>query len=501
MGVFLLVARLLLAALLGVAGVAKLLDRNGSRRSLVGFGLPRWLARCLALVLPLAELVTAAALVPNAAARWGALAALVLFGAFAAVISVALIRGRQPDCHCFGRLHSAPAGLPTIARNVGLAALAGAVVWLDPREGALTGGESSLVLVAAAVVAVLAVQGWLWFQLLRQNGRILARLTEVEQASQPAQKGTTLVGAPAAAFDLPTANGSRVTLAGLLARGRPVMLVFGHAGCGPCQELLPQLSSWQHARKSGLTVALLGEGRFETSPTLWNVAVQVEREVADAYGVTATPAAILVDPDGTLASPLVVGADAIAALVPTPAARPESAERDLRLPLGLAAAGTVLATAGPAAARASRTERDLAAAIDPELLGLRVVIKLANPRLAVDAREVHRALLGLAQPKQPAAARFAAQAALRRERAHVLALRSSLAAVPTSGERPREAKQLAMQSLALLAGGLHQFSRAVASRSASDSTRQLKQAAKPLRQARSLGYAANIVLGCTGKDC
>jgi thiol-disulfide isomerase/thioredoxin len=352
---------------------------------------------------------------------------------------------------------------------------------------------------------VIAIQGWLWFHLLRQNGRILARLQEVEQGSRHAQSAAMLVGAAAPTFDLHAADRSRLTLEQLLARGRPVMLVFGHAGCGPCQELLPQLASWQHHRGNDITVALVSEGVFEAPPALGNIAVQIEREVADAYGVTSTPAAILIGPDGTVASPLVVGAGAIAALVPEQAARPEEAtpvRRDLRVPLGLTAAGTVLATAGPAAARVSQTERDQgAAADDPELLGLRVVIKLANPRLAADAREVQRALRRLAQPKPTRAARAAAQASLRRERAHILALRASLEAVPTSGARSREAKQLAVRSLFVLAEGLHHFSRAVATPDASDSSRHLEQAAKPLQQARSLGYAANIVLGCSGKEC
>jgi hypothetical protein len=285
------------------------------------------------------------------------------------------------------------------------------------------------------------------------------------------------------------------------------MLVFGHAGCAPCQELLPQLASWQQQRTGDLTVALLSEGGFETPSTLRNIAMQVEREVADAYGVTATPAALLIGPDGIIVSPLAVGAEAIAALVPKPTLRPEKVagvQRDLRVGLGLVAGSAVLATARPAAARSSHMGREHGPAVDePELLGLRMVIKLANPRLAADGREVQRSLraLALAQPTQTLATRAAAQAALRRERSHVLALKASLEAAPTSGARSRQAKQLAMRSLFVLADGLQHFSRAVGSPQASDSSRHLKLAAKPLQQARSLGYAANIVLGCSGKEC
>ena len=44
---------------------------------------------------------------------------------FLIAVGVAMIRGRKPDCHCFGQLHSAPVGWPTLIRNCVLAAGAG----------------------------------------------------------------------------------------------------------------------------------------------------------------------------------------------------------------------------------------------------------------------------------------------------------------------------------------------------------------------------------------
>ena len=57
------------------------------------------------------------------------MAALVLLLLFPAGIVANLVRGRKPDCHCFGQLHSEPAGLKTLARNGVLALVAGFVVW------------------------------------------------------------------------------------------------------------------------------------------------------------------------------------------------------------------------------------------------------------------------------------------------------------------------------------------------------------------------------------
>ena len=124
----LLAARLLLAAVFLVAGLAKLADRAGSRKALVDFGVPVALAAPLGLLLPLAEIAVPAALVSIPSAWWGAVGALALLLLFVAGISVNLARGRKPDCHCFGQLHSTPAGWPTLVRNAVLAAIAGFVV-------------------------------------------------------------------------------------------------------------------------------------------------------------------------------------------------------------------------------------------------------------------------------------------------------------------------------------------------------------------------------------
>ena len=75
MGVALLVARVLLVAVFGVAGVTKLADRAGSKQALVDFGVPASLAAPLGVLLPLAELAVAAALIPTSTA-WCSLAAM-----------------------------------------------------------------------------------------------------------------------------------------------------------------------------------------------------------------------------------------------------------------------------------------------------------------------------------------------------------------------------------------------------------------------------------------
>src|SRR5215213_3856997 len=125
----LLIARLVLAGVFTLAGLAKLSDLKGSRQAIIDFGVPSSIAAPLGLVLPVAELSVAATLLPASTAWWGALGALALLSVFVVGITYNLVRGRKPECHCFGQLHSAPAGWETLARNGVLTAVAGLVVW------------------------------------------------------------------------------------------------------------------------------------------------------------------------------------------------------------------------------------------------------------------------------------------------------------------------------------------------------------------------------------
>src|SRR5437773_4386179 len=128
MTLLLLFARLLLCAVFLVAGLAKLADLPGSRQAMRGFGVPNKLADAFGLLLPLTELAIAIALVVPLTAWWGVVGALALLLIFVAGIGYNLAQGRTPDCHCFGQLHSAPAGWFTLIPNLVLAGVAGLAV-------------------------------------------------------------------------------------------------------------------------------------------------------------------------------------------------------------------------------------------------------------------------------------------------------------------------------------------------------------------------------------
>jgi len=330
-----LAARLLLTAVFAVAAVGKIMDLKGSRASLAGFGVPPGAAAILGTILPVAELAVAIALVPRPSAVWGAVGALVLLSAFVAGIANALRKGETPDCNCFGAIHSAPASRTTLARNLGLAGVAVvAVGWgpgpgVDAWVGDRTAAELAAVGLGLATIALLwlAVPMWLDIRSLRSN------LSEAQNRISGIPQGLP-VGSLAPDFSVPDGQGGAIALSSLLARGRPIALVFTVAGCGPCELLIPELRRLQEIAADRLTLAMVGISTIDRydrardrhdgdlmlidaakeDPGLQHELDQLI-EVTHAYDVHDSPAAVLVTSAGTIGSPVVHGRPAILALV------------------------------------------------------------------------------------------------------------------------------------------------------------------------------------------
>jgi len=309
MDFFVIAAQLLLAVVFVTAGLAKLLDQPGSRSALAGFGVPEPVVPAVGLLLPLVELATAVALLVHPTARWGALAALLLLLAFIGGIAAAMARGQAPDCHCFGQLHSAPAGRATLIRNAVLAALAAIVVvrgaappiddWVAARSAAELVAFGMGVL--ALALAGLCVRLWL------DNRRLSTALDRERETTALFPPGLPR-GADAPRFELPALSGEPLSLETLLGRGRPVALLFVSPGCGPCATLLPEVARWQAGLAEQLTIGVVSSGSLEDNQRmaetygLRDVILQEDAEVLTSYQLSGTPAAVVVTQDGLLAN-------------------------------------------------------------------------------------------------------------------------------------------------------------------------------------------------------
>lgn len=332
-------ARLLLIAVFLVAGVTKLLDRSEFCQALREFGVPSGIAPPVAALVPVGELAVAAALLPTGSARQAAVGAIGLLALFTATMAFSLVRGRRPRCRCFGKVSSSEVRWRSLARNGVLGLVAGFVAWSGSHHrvpsatawiATLNGRDWATVVIAVTVVVLLTIQGWLIGNLLRQQGRLLARVTVLEGSSrdsmdpEPAAPEPAIglpVGRMAPDFALPDLNGEMQTLHTLRSAGTAVMLVFSDPACGPCTALLPELGRWQKEHATNLTISVVSTGdpvvnrAKATAAGVNNVLLQHGYEVAEAFRFAGTPSALVVGVDGRIARPMAVGADAIQGLV------------------------------------------------------------------------------------------------------------------------------------------------------------------------------------------
>lgn len=320
MGVLLVVFRCVLALVFAVAAAGKLLDLPASARALVDFGVSERLARLAGPPLPLVELAAAAFLLPNPTARYGAALAAVLLVCFAAGIARALTQGRAPDCHCFGQLHSEPAGPEAIVRNMLLAALAVAVA-AAPSAGRFpaTFDHLSEVQVALAIASVLALALALLSAHLSAARRRLTK--DLQAVSAAARRAGLPRASQAPEFELDAVAGEARALSDLLARKQPVILVFVSTECRPCLQFLPELARWQEVLAERVSLPTIFSGqrdgieRLTSEHKLRSALAQEASEVFELYALRATPSAVAIDPAGLIVASAAEGPVAIEALI------------------------------------------------------------------------------------------------------------------------------------------------------------------------------------------
>lgn len=191
------------------------------------------------------------------------------------------------------------------------------------------------------VAASVACTGWLAFQLLARNGRMLARPEPIERSIQPDRRveadgvedarGESLkqcqllrdglpVGSPAPDFRLPRVLGGELALSQY--RGRRVLLLFSDLPRGPFKALLADLQR-RYAAGSEVDVVMVSQGDRATNASMiaklrvtFPVVLQRQREVSTLYRMFAAPVGVLVDERGVIAAPAAIGPERILALIP-----------------------------------------------------------------------------------------------------------------------------------------------------------------------------------------
>ena len=184
------------------------------------------------------------------------------------------------------------------------------------------------------IVFLLLILLSLWvgfYQLFKQQGRILLRLDELESrtstahtAPQPSSAETEAPGLPLEsefpAFSLPDVAGNVVSLDGF--RGRRVLLVNWNFECGFCDSIAPRLASLESGfQQRNVQLLLLAHGESVANREgaaehglKCPILLSGGREEGGAFGTEGTPVAYLVDEEGRVAAPVARGADRVLAL-------------------------------------------------------------------------------------------------------------------------------------------------------------------------------------------
>jgi hypothetical protein len=252
-------------------------------------------------------------------AGWGALTALVLLLGFAGAMVIALARGRQPECGCFGGMSTDPVGAKALLRNLTLAGLAVFVLvgsWLEPGLSIfaplddLSGPELMAVFTATAALVIAVASSVLVLHLLSQQARLLARIDEL------ASSGGT---APEHPLDVPlmTVDGTTATLPAVI--DRPTLFLFWHMECRPCQALLPTVRQWHSGEEHHSKLVAVVTGDVPLSGLDFGRGVPIvldpDFRLARAVGADGAPACAVLGPGGDRIGSVAVGVPAVSLIL------------------------------------------------------------------------------------------------------------------------------------------------------------------------------------------
>ena len=196
-------------------------------------------------------------------------------------------------------------------------------------------------IVIEALVAV--TLGLVLFQVLKQQGRILRRLDELELKAAGASTPAELeIGTLVQDFQAPDLSGKNVSLSDF--RGRRVLLIYWNPQCGFCDMLAAELAPLQTAlKKNNTEVVLVTYGDVESNRKLAvehgldSTILLIESSPAKEFIVNelfrhrGTPSAYLLDEQKRVIQALAVGMDDILRVARSPGGHRPPLQRESRI--------------------------------------------------------------------------------------------------------------------------------------------------------------------------
>ena len=130
--------------------------------------------------------------------------------------------------------------------------------------------------------------------------------------SPPPPLEPVAIGDPGPPFRLPDLRGGEVDLIEFV--GRPLVLVFWSPTCTWCQRLKPDLQAWERSSETeAVPLVIVSRGSREMNEALGFLSPVLldDGSVSRAFAAAGTPASILLDANGHIASSLATGGDAV----------------------------------------------------------------------------------------------------------------------------------------------------------------------------------------------
>lgn len=139
------------------------------------------------------------------------------------------------------------------------------------------------------------------------------RSTDDHAADEEDEPAHLKIGEQAPEIKLRDLEGRLVSLQDF--RGEEVLVLFWSPGCGFCQEMMPDLKEWEAAPPEGAPRLLVVSDETVEENKAMGISSPVVLDdtyaVWDAFDVSGTPSAILVDAEGRVASKMVMGSVAV----------------------------------------------------------------------------------------------------------------------------------------------------------------------------------------------
>lgn len=340
MEILLLVIRLFLFSIFALAGIGKLLDLSGSKRAVTEFGVPDFLAKPIAILLPIAEIAIAIILIPAQTSWFGAIFGGILLLIFVAGMLWQMKQGNAPDCHCFGQIHSEPVSKKSLLRNIAFVVLAGFLVaagkgnqGLDIFDNSSQFSDMNIMQVVFGL-AVIGFMGAIVFLLKKISGQqtqIMRRIEVLELLSHEGGKELERdvtdpniglpIGSPAPGFELPDVNNKKVSFESFLNAGKSILLFFVSPSCNPCEAMIPEIEEWQKDLDEKINFVFISNGNIDEnldkfpSESFDHILLQDDNEIGEMFGSEWTPTVIFIDGEGVIASRPAAGDSAIKELI------------------------------------------------------------------------------------------------------------------------------------------------------------------------------------------